>query len=258
MPATFTHRPSKKKRREPGVGGIPPVVRRPTGGDGDGGEGGGDGWKNERGGPRELLRRVRSVVFLLLASDMVFFAVVVAVFFASHGVSHMDPRTHFQVGDWHPVSLPPILFLNTAVLLVSGLTMEIARRHIFHEIDALEEWLGLGRPALHRALPWLGATLGLGALFLAGQWIAWNRLTAQGFAIDREHSTPASYFFYLITGMHAAHLLLGLIALVVCLCVLGWLKRVEFRQIVVDSIAWYWHTMSLAWLVLLGVLVLGQ
>ena len=120
----------------------------------------------------------------------------------------MDPRTHEQIGDWHPVPLPPILYLNTAVLLLSGLTMELARRNIFHEIDVLEEWLGLGRPALHRALPWLGATLALGAMFLAGQWMAWRQLTAQGFAFD-QNATPASYFFYLITGLHAAHLLLG-------------------------------------------------
>jgi cytochrome c oxidase subunit III len=256
MPATFTHKPPKKKRRDPGLGGIPPVVRRPTGGDGEGGDGGGDNWRNERGGPRELLLRIRFFVFSALAADMLFFAVLVAVFFASHGASHMDPRTHFQVGDWHPVTLPSILFLNTAVLLLSSLTMEFARRKIFHEIDALEEWLGMGRPALHRALPWLGATLALGGLFLGGQWMAWKQLAAQGFAF--EHSTPASYFFYLITGMHAVHLLLGVAALLVCLCALGLLKRVEFRQIVVDATAWYWHAMSLAWLLLLGVLALGQ
>jgi len=125
------------------------------------------------------------------------------------------------------------------------------------EIDVLEEWLGLGRPALHRALPWLGATLALGMLFLAGQWTAWRQMAAQGFAWDR-YSTPASDLFYLITKMHAVHLLLGIMALALCLCALGWLKRVEFRQIAVDATAWYWHAMSLIWLLLLGVLALGQ
>ena len=135
--------------------------------------------------------------------------------------------------------------------------MEIARRNIFREIDVLEEWLGLGRPALRRTLPWVGATLGLGALFLAGQWMAWRQLSAQGFAFNR-YSTPASYFFYVITGLHAAHLVFGVAALALCLTVLGWLKRVEFRQIAVDVTAWYWHTMGLAWLLLLAVLALGQ
>jgi cytochrome c oxidase subunit 3 len=254
MPATITHKPEKKKRRDPGVGGIPPVVRRPTGGNGDGGD---DNWEGAHGGPRELLLRIRFFVFSALAADMLFFAVLVAIFFARQAGTHMDPRTHEQIGDWHPVTLPPILYLNTAILLLSGLTMEFARRNIFREIDVLEEWLGLGRPALHRALPWLGATLTLGVLFLTGQWMAWRQLAAQGFAFD-QYSTPASYFFYLITGLHGAHLLLGVAALVVCVSALGWLKRVEYRQIVVDATAWYWHAMSLAWLLLVAVLALGQ
>jgi cytochrome c oxidase subunit 3 len=255
MPATFTHHPAKKQRREPGTGGLPPAVRRPTGGGGGGGDD--DNWGNGRSGPRELLLRIRFFVFSALAADMLFFAVLVAIFFARQAGMHMDPRTHEQIGDWHPVLLPPILYLNTAVLLLSCLTMELARRNIFREIDALEEWLGLGRPALNSALPWLGATLTLGALFLAGQWMAWRQLAAQGFAFD-QFSSPASYFFYLITGLHAAHLLVGAAALILCLSALGWLKRVEYRQIAVDTTAWYWHTMGLAWLLMMAVLALGQ
>jgi cytochrome c oxidase subunit 3 len=204
-----------------------------------------------------MLLRIRAFVFSALAADMLFFAVLVAIFFARQAGTHMDPRTHEQIGDWHPVMLPPILYLNTAILLLSGLTMELARRNIFREIDALEEWLGMGRPALHRALPWLGATLALGALFLVGQWTAWRQLTAQGFAFNK-FATPASYFFYLITGFHAAHLLIGIMALVFCLTTLRWLRRVDYRQIAIDATAWYWHTMSLAWLLLLAVLALGQ
>jgi cytochrome c oxidase subunit 3 len=254
MPASFTHTPPETERRVPGIGGKPPAARRPTGGGGGGGD---DDGKSERGGPRQLLQRFRFFVFFALAGDMIFFAMLVAVFFARQAGTQLDPRSHQQIGDWHPVLLPPILYLNTAVLLLSGLTMEVARRRIFREIDVLEEWLGLGRPALGRTLPWLGATLALGLLFLAGQWMAWTQLTAQGFAFGR-WSTPASNFFYLITGLHAAHLVFGLLALLLCLTALGWLKRVDYRQIAVDATAWYWHTMSLAWLLLLAVLALGQ
>jgi cytochrome c oxidase subunit 3 len=94
-------------------------------------------------------------------------------------------------------------------------------------------------------------------MFLAGQVIAWRQLTAQGFAFNR-WATPASYFFYLITGLHAAHLLVGVIILVICLSSLALLKRVESRQIAVDAAAWFWHTMGLAWLILFGVLIFGQ
>jgi len=87
--------------------------------------------------------------------------------------------------------------------------------------------------------------------------VAWRQLTAQGFAFDH-WSTPASYFFYIITGLHAAHLIVGVIALAVSLAVIRRLKRVELRQIAVDATAWYWHAMSLAWMVLFAVLVIGQ
>jgi cytochrome c oxidase subunit 3 len=149
------------------------------------------------------------------------------------------------------------LYLNTAVLVLSSLTMEMARRGIFHEMDALEEWFGLGKPAVRRARPWLAATLILGGLFVVGQMEAWRQLTAEGFAFDR-WATPASYFFYLITGLHALHLVLGIAFLVFCLCALSFLKQVQARQIAVDATAWYWHTMGLAWLLLLGVLAAGQ
>jgi len=254
MPSIFTPIPSETERKAPGTGGKPPVDRRPTGGGGGGGD---DDWKNSRRGPREMLYRTRAFVFCALAGDMMFFIVLVVAFYARQVSTHMDPRNLQQIGDWHPILLPKILFLNTAVLQLSSLTIELARRHIFREFDVLEEWLGLGRPALRRTLPWLAASLALGLIFLTGQFIAWRQLTEQGYAFG-QRATPASYFFYLITGLHAAHLLFGVIALIVCLFALSRLRRIESRQIAVDATAWFWHTMGFAWLILFAILKLGQ
>jgi cytochrome c oxidase subunit 3 len=255
MPAAITHTPVKPRQHlgEPGTGGKPPVSRRPTGGGGGGGDDGGQ----EHGGPRELLLRVRFYVFSALTADMGLFALLVAIFFASHTGLHLDPRTHERIARWPALRLPSILYFNTLLLLASCLTMEVGRRNIFREIDVLEEWLGLGHPALRRTLPWTGATLGLGALFLAGQALAWWQLTARGFAYNR-WTTPTSSFFYLLTGLHAAHLLIGLLALTLCLCALRWLKSVKYRQIAVDASTWYWHMMGLTWVGLLLTLALGQ
>jgi len=254
MPSTFTRYPVETERKDPGIGGKPPVDRRPTGG---GGSGDDDEWKRlGRGGPGELLKRVRLIVFFILAGDMMFFLALAVMFFAHQGTGHLDVRSQEFIGDWHPVQLPPILFLNTAVLILSSLSMEIARRHIFHELDVVEEWLGMGRPALRRTIPWLAGTLILGALFVAGQWTAWTQLTSQGYAFDR-WATPAIYFFYIITGIHAFHLVVGILALVVSLGALGFLRKVEYRQIAVDSISWYWHAMGLAWLLLFGLLAMS-
>ncbi|MGA2249727.1 cytochrome c oxidase subunit 3 [Terracidiphilus sp.] len=254
MPVTFTRTPPEIERKEPGIGGKPPVDRRPTGGGGGGGD---DDWHGPRGSARDRLHRFRFFVFFGLSADMMAFAVLVVFFFARQTSRHLDPRSFEMIGDWRPIFLPPIVYLNTAVLVLSSLTMEMARRGIFHEMDALEEWFGLGKPAVKRARPWLAATLILGALFVAGQMEAWRQLTAEGFAFDR-WATPASYFFYLITGLHALHLLLGVVFVAFCLCALSLLKQVQVRQIAVDATAWYWHTMGLAWLLLLGVLAAGQ
>ena len=255
MPIAFTRAPAEIERKEPGIGGKPPVDRRPTGGGGGGGD---DDWQHPRRGPRERLKRIRFFVFFALAGDMMFFAALVVLFFARQSGMHMDPRSHELVGDWHPILLPPIVYLNTALLILSSLAMEIGRHNIFREIDVLEEWLGLGKPALRRTLPWVGTTLILGTLFIAGQVVAWKQLTAQGFAFDRWHTTPASYFFYLVTGLHAGHLILGVLGLLICLTALGLFKRVELRQIAIDMTAWYWHTLGAAWIILLAVLTVGQ
>ena len=115
----------------------------------------------------------------------------------------------------------------------------------------MEEWLGLGRPAVRRATPWLIATAVLGLAFLAGQWMAWQQLFAQGVSFA---SNPTNDLFYLITGIHGAHLLVGLMALGAALAALFVFKRVEYRQIAVDCSAWYWHTMGVFWIFLFTML----
>jgi cytochrome c oxidase subunit 3 len=141
------------------------------------------------------------------------------------------------------------------VLLLSSLTIEIARRQLFREIDVMEEWFGLGKPTVRRATPWLIATAILGILFVAGQWIAWKQLNSQGLFFA---TNPNSNFFYLITGTHAFHLLLGLLAIGFALFALYNLKRIEYRQIAVDCTAWYWHTMGAFWIFLFALLAFFQ
>lgn len=253
MPATFTRHPVEIERKDTGIGGKPPLDRRPTGGGGDG-----DNWENRpsgRRGPRELLGRYRLGVVFALAGDLMFFVALVSAFFVRQSAGHFDARENY-ISDWHPLAVPPILWLNTAVLLLSSVTAEIARRQLFREIDVMEEWLGLGRPAVKRAAPWLIATLALGVLFLVGQWIAWKQLVVAGFSFNSPD--PSSHFFYLITGTHGLHLVLGILAIAGALVGIFTLRRIELRQIVVDCTAWYWHTMGLFWIFLFALLVVFQ
>ena len=198
MPSIFTQSPAEIERKEPGIGGKPPVDRRPTGGGGGGGD---DDWKNRtprtaRAPPARpflcLLRLGRRHDVLCRPGGAVFRAPGRH----AHGPAH--PRADRRLAP-HPAAAYPLPEYRHPDAQQPDHGAGAA--HIFREIDVLEEWLGLGRPALpHFALA--GATLVLGGLFLAGQ-VAWKQLTAQGFAFDR-FSTPASYFFYVITGLHAA------------------------------------------------------
>jgi cytochrome c oxidase subunit III len=184
-----------------------------------------------------------------------FFVGIVTLFYHSQTTGHTDAYNHY-INSWLPLTIPPILFLNTAILLISSVTVEMARRHMFNQIDAMEEWFGLGKPTSRRAMPWLIATLVLGALFLTGQTIAWHQLAMQG-APFRSGSS-SSHSFYIITYAHAAHLTAGVLGLVAALTGLSAFRSVENRQIMVDMVAWYWHSMGALWLCLFFLLVYCQ
>ncbi|MEO6965474.1 MAG: cytochrome c oxidase subunit 3 [Acidobacteriaceae bacterium] len=251
MPAIITNAPTEVERKDTGSGGRPPVPRRPTGG-GGGDENWGQGRPNRR--PHELLTRCRMGLGFALAGDLIFFVSLVLAFYAQQRAGRIDLDSAYLL-DWRPLTLPPILWINTAIMVLSEWTMEMARRSVFREIDVMEEWLGLGRPTMKHALPWLLATSVLGSLFITGQCIAWRQLYMQGVYFS---SNPNSHFFYVVTGAHTVHLFLGVVALLAALAALWSSRRMEVRQAIVDVAAWYWHVMGVLWLFLFCLLLLAQ
>lgn len=257
MPSTITpiNTEREKKRRlddhDSGHGRRPPTDKR-TGGGGDN-----DNWNDRpqgRRGPREKLSRYRMALFFGLAGDLMFFAAIVSAFFVAQGSGHYDAYNNY-VNQWLPTAIPPILWLNTAVLILSSVSLEIARRNMFRENDVMDEWLGLGKPITRRALPWVTSTMILGLLFLIGQWTAWRQLAMEHVFFS---SNPSSHFFFLITYTHAIHLFLGIGALTAALIGLYASRQLEARQILVDCTAWYWHAMGLFWIFLFVLLAFFQ
>jgi cytochrome c oxidase subunit III len=234
-----------------GSGRRPPTDKR-TGGNGDG-----ENWSNRpqgRRGPRERLARARTGLFFALFGDLMFFIALVSVFFVTKASGHYDANARY-INEWLPTTIPSILWLNTAVLLLSSVSAEFARRAMFREHDVMDEWFGYGRPTSRRAAIWLGVTLFFGGLFLAGQWVAWRQL-----AVARVfyRSNPSSHFFYIITVSHAVHLFLGVAALVAAMIVLKQSKQISTRQVLVDGTVWYWHAMGILWVFLFALLEWGQ
>lgn len=139
--------------------------------------------------------------------------------------------------EWQHVRLPPILFANTLVLLVSSATLERSRSR---------------GARVETALPWLYLTLGLGLAFLGGQIAAWRSLAEQGLGLA---SSANSAFFYLFTAAHGLHLLGGLGGLTYALRRLQRSRDPAARH-VLGTAAVYWHFMDGLWLYLLVLLVL--
>ena len=142
--------------------------------------------------------------------------------------------------DWQHFTLPTVLYGDTLVLLASSLVLEVARKRIAAYVHGSlgSRWAGLR---------WLGLTLVLGLIFVAGQYSAWQQLRAQGLYLA---TNPSSSFFYLFTAAHALHVLGGLAGLVL---VLWRFSRPipRLRLSTLSTVSYYWHFMDGLWIYLL-------
>jgi cytochrome c oxidase subunit 3 len=143
--------------------------------------------------------------------------------------------------DWRHFTLPPVLYLNTLVIIASSVTLELARRRIATFMGRLKDRdKDQSNPAR-----WLYVTLFMGLLFVAGQTFAWMQLKSQGFGL----ATNVSYsFFYVLTVAHALHVFGGLGGLV---RVIVKLNKSVLRRSTLVATSRYWHFMGVLWLYLL-------
>lgn len=143
-----------------------------------------------------------------------------------------------SANDWQPLTMPRILLLSTALIVISSGTLEAARR----------KWNDTVNNAHRR---WLLVTVALGIGFLTSQLLAWRQLVRQGVYVA---SNPHSSFFYLLTAAHGVHLLGGLAALAYLLLRPRVLQEdpsaVAKSQAGADAVTLYWHFMDFLWLYL--------
>lgn len=137
--------------------------------------------------------------------------------------------------DWHAVALPWQVWLSTALLTAGSAAMVLASR------AARTGALARARAAM----TWGGAAA---AGFVASQWWAWHALYA---ANVLPANNPAAGFFYLLTGMHALHVLGGLVVWGMA----RFARRHDLEAAMrVRLCARYWHFLLAVWLVLLAAL----
>src|SRR5229473_2873392 len=108
-----------------GDAGILPPVR---GGGGDDGSGPGLPDYATR------LRRARLGLLVALTPVLMLFVSFSSAYVVRQGLPTLDPRTNTLVRDWIPVTLPKLLLINTGVLILSSLSMELARRQLQSQV----------------------------------------------------------------------------------------------------------------------------
>ena len=147
--------------------------------------------------------------------------------------------------DWQHITPPPVLYLNTLVIIASSVTLEVSRRRVAAFMGSSHDH---DNHQAENPARWLYITLFLGLLFVAGQTFAWMQLRSQGFKL----ATNISYsFFYVLTVAHALHLLGGLGGLV---RVIGKLNHSVLKRSTLDATSRYWHFMGVLWVYLLFLL----
>lgn len=147
-----------------------------------------------------------------------------------------------NVAEWQPSALPKQLWFSTLVILISSVTYFFAERSTVARQQTT-------------AKKWFIATTALGVVFVVSQVMAWLALMQRGLYM---RGNPYLAFFYILTAVHAVHVLGGIAALSTAL-VRSWYPTVspitiEHRKSLAQVVGWYWHFMGALWLVLLVLL----
>jgi cytochrome c oxidase subunit III len=171
---------------------------------------------------------------------VIFLGVVTSLFALFMTAYHMRMMDGMERGDWQHLPVPPLLWANTAALMLGSGAMQWARAAAERgEREPLRLRLALG-----------GLLTGA---FLAGQLLAWRQIGGSAYFAA---SNPAVAFFYVLTAVHGLHLLGGL---VVWASTVRRLSRPEVKpldlRLTVGLCTVYWHFLLLVWLVLFGLLL---
>ena len=201
------------------------------GGNGHYGGGGGDEGMGSSGAARVPQRTYVTGMTVALGGILMFFMALVSAYIVRKGMPNSG---------WVPLPIfPRILWLNTAVLVASSITLAHARRLL-----RVDDQAGFRHF-------WAVTTI-LGIFFLIGQIVAWRQLVHAGVYLA---TNPSSSFFYVFTAAHGLHVLGGIAAL---LSVLFRPTHKLTRSTATEVVGMYWHFMDGLWVFLFLLLILGR
>lgn len=137
--------------------------------------------------------------------------------------------------NWVPVAIPKVFWFSTAAIIISSLTVQMALRS-FKQREMRQ----------YRLL--IGVTLLLGVAFVVLQWLGFQQLWEQNITFK---GGGAGQFLYVIFGLHAIHVLGGVITLIVMFIKAFTGRTKLYSSVPVEVAATYWHFVDLLWLYLL-------
>lgn len=164
-----------------------------------------------------------------------YFLVIASVVFSLFMVSYV---IRMELPDWQPLSEPGQLWANTLLLILSSVLFQWTRNIVSSDKprNLMTAFIGAGLFAI---------------LFIAGQLMTWGNLQVGGFYLT---SNPANAFYYLLTGLHAVHLLGGLwVWSKGAIRLLSGAEAKDLR-LSVELCTLYWHFLLVVWLILFAFL----
>lgn len=167
------------------------------------------------------------------------FMVSVVMIFASLTSAYIVRQAE---GNWLFFELPLAFWGSSAFIALSSVSMHLSYRYAQRDDFEISK-------------RWVIATLFLGLVFTAFQFVGWNQLVEQEVFFV---GNPAGSFVYVISGMHLVHLVSALIFLIVVLRSLSRQKIHAKRMNVMDMCMTFWHFLGALWLYLFLFLVLNR
>jgi cytochrome c oxidase subunit 3 len=136
---------------------------------------------------------------------------------------------------WVPVDVPTVFWISTAAILLSSVTIQVALR-------------AFKQRNMNQYRLFIAVTLLLGVAFIWLQWLGFGDLWAQKITFK---GSGAGQFLYVIFGLHAIHVLGGVITLLVIFLRAFAGKVKLYSSVPVEVAAIYWHFVDLLWIYLL-------
>jgi len=171
---------------------------------------------------------LKFALWLFIVSIIMIFASLTSAFIVKQGE-----------GNWLEYNLPSMFWITSVLIIVSSMLLQwgyfAAKQNQYKKLTLM-----------------LAGTTLLGLAFLAGQWLSWGQLVAMDVYFV---GNASGSFVYVLTGLHAFHLISGIVFLIIML-IASFKNKIHSGNLVkMEMCVTYWHFLGALWLYLFVFLI---